>query len=205
MRAIGLWSILFTAIVTSSVAGGVVMANVRRGGGIGSGGSWSWTTHYSYGWPVIALHESVSEGADQTGKWAVWNVERRWNATGVAVNSVVGLLVIGSTVFAVRHRCRRAGDHFQFSIRSLLAATAIAAILLAYWRNEIWILHWFWPYLILHGGLDFSPWYVSVPTIFGLGCVIYLAGWIAIRCGAIGLGCRKRFGRANIDTRAAST
>ncbi len=177
----------FMPVVAVGVA--LTLANVERRGGIGVGGAWSMTTHYTYGWPAIAVSRSISESIDQmTGKMSVWRVDRTWHIAGVLVDLSASFLVLSATIFACARWRNAAARRWQFSIRSLLAATTITAVLLVLYEIEFWFYIWLFPSHIFHGGLRLSPPHIVVPVAFGLGCLIHSVGWTAMQCGAAAWG-----------------
>jgi hypothetical protein len=177
-----LWA-LTSFVPVLAVGAALAMASVERRGGIGYGGAFSMTTHFSYGWPAIALNRSVSESIDfPTGQVTVWGVDRSWSMSGILIDLGSSLIVLASTTFACERWRRRTARRWQFSVRSLLTATTIAAILLCLYQNEFWLYLKLLPSHLFHGGLQLSPPHVAVPVAFGLGCVIYSISWVATRC-----------------------
>lgn len=73
------------------------------------------------------------------------------------------------------------GSPRQFRLRTMFALCAVVAFLLGWWKYEndsrpgVGIVLGNRPML----ELLFSPWYVYVPVLFGLGCGIYWTGWVA--------------------------
>jgi hypothetical protein len=182
-----LWNLTAFAPVVG-VGAALTMANFERRGGIGVGGAWSMTTHFTYGWPAMALNRSVSESVDfATGQVTIWRVDCSWSGTGILIDIAASLLVLASTIIACE-RWRRTTRHWQFSVRSLLTTTTITALLLVLYQNEFWFYIRFFPSHIFHGGLRLSPLHIVIPVAFGLGCLIYSVGCIAMQCGAVAWG-----------------
>jgi hypothetical protein len=116
-----------------------------------------------------------------------------WSFVGVFVNVVSLFLLLSGTTVTCELWRRRPVRAWQFNIRDLLTGITIAAVLLTLYQNEIW-LSWRFSEMLRGSNSPWNarigdlPWYVQVPILFGLGCVIYSAGWMAtnllsaIRC-----------------------
>jgi hypothetical protein len=172
---------LFTAMVVLAVGAAVFREQIRERGGIDVGSAFWNIGLYSHGWPTSALRRTVTAIGN-----TIVETDDDWSPWGVFVNVASTLILLVGTTIACQLWCRRAADWWQFSLRDLLAFLSIAAILLALWQNDVWLSQQLAarigtsaPYL--NGGIRYEPWYVQVPILFGLGCVIYSAGWMATK------------------------
>lgn len=189
---------LFTAIVVLAVGAAVLYAQVQAREGRGIGGALGMNWFFSHGWPAKALSRTVTETFDPssldpfTSQWTTTS-EFDWSPVGVFVNVVSLVLLLSGTAATCELWRRRPVRAWQFNIRDLLAGITIAAVLLTLYQNETWLSRRFSEMLGVsqsswNAGIGELPWYVQVPILLGLGCVIYSAGWIttkllsAIRC-----------------------
>jgi hypothetical protein len=120
-----------------------------------------------------------------------WLTARGWPlnllngaASAATVNLLVALAIVISTTLVLERWLKRPGRLRHVSLAALLSLVAVVAALLALWRlNEDLDggpqgrLDW------LNAGLEPYSWVVRVPLVFGLGCTIYTAGWLAVRGG----------------------
>jgi hypothetical protein len=192
---------LFTAIVVLVVGAAGLYAQVKTRGGWGYGGAWRMQLFYFHGWPAKALSRTVTETLDSLSFGAfspklTTTSEFDWSLVGVFVNVVSLVLLLGGTAVACELLRRRPVRAWQFNIRDLLAGITIAAVLLTLYQNEIW-LSWRFSEMLRGSSLPWNarigdlPWYVQVPILFGVGCVIFSAGWMATK---LPLALRRRVG-----------
>jgi hypothetical protein len=104
---------------------------------------------------------------------------------------VVAIAMLASTTMVMERWLRRSDRLFQFHLSTLLAITAIVGILLGLGLTFPNPRRDWGPfrihsnfYLPPAGSSPGFPWYVSAALIFGLGCTIYTAGWLAVRACA---------------------
>ncbi len=136
-----------------------------------------------YGWPMFHTHEI--ETADDIFVPASARYERSALFPGVLVNASVWCLVLVATG-CVAWRWTAHGR--QWRLRTLFGVSIVVAILLGWWRWEYNAAVRFFPpkYAGLYTTLSdapmltllYSPWYVYIPVLFGLGCGIFWIGWI---------------------------
>jgi hypothetical protein len=175
---------LFTAIVVLAVGAAVLSLQVRGRGGLPVGGAEWFAAPFSHGWPTTAM--SRIESLNLTTRTTNAYTDFDWSPVGTVVNVMVLVILLAGTAVACELWRRRTIRAWQFNLRNLLAFLTIAAILLALWQNDVWLSQQLAarigtsdPYL--NDGIRNEPWYVQVPIFFGLGCVIYSAGWMATK------------------------
>lgn len=143
-----------------------------------------------YGWPLTVLRP---EGYDQPSVW-VW-----------IVDALGAFAAITATWWMAVRCCRAINRGYQFRLSSLLGAVATIAVIAAIWRwsddhlgdlfvslddqadDEIgtsamvqltafmvWLPPLVRPFQLV----------VRLGVVAGLGCAVYLAGWLSLRLGA---------------------
>ncbi|MEX0714544.1 MAG: hypothetical protein WD278_19565 [Pirellulales bacterium] len=131
------------------------------------------TKHVGFGWPFVyvlkPVRTLVPPRADQ------------WSQASLLLSVLCCLLIAASTVFVLQSRFMRS-PRFQFTIAGLLTAVAVVAVVLVVVQERFAI------HRALDLGTNFAPdwstpgWcYARLPILFGLGCTIYAAGWLAVR------------------------
>jgi hypothetical protein len=134
-----------------------------------------------YGWPCFILFD------DRPGGRTTIMPSRR-DGPSVTVlqvaNVLLSLVLMTSTAFAV-DRCAQTW-RMQLRLRTLFGLITVVAVLLILqsvhervdWERELLPLHGIVviPSPMLVGVV---PWAIRIPFVFGLGCTIYTAGWLA--------------------------
>jgi hypothetical protein len=140
-----------------------------------------------YGWPLNCLTEytTTNYALAGPGKTVRANLQSDPAAALFDLAAVVAVLV--STATACEAWRRRKLAWWQFSVRSFFILTAVGTFVATVYSNSISI-PWCKSELHPHGqtlyrcGLvdtpwDPTPWYVIAPMLFGIGCVVFTAGW----------------------------
>jgi hypothetical protein len=170
-------------IVTTIVAVGLCAANYELKPGIMSGGSWRMTTGYSQGWPAIFRYLLVDEIGpfDRAGKASTTTTEIQWNTTALWFDAIAVTLLVAATAVVCEGRCRDILPWRQLRLQSMLILVTVVSCLLVIYQNDIGLVG-LSPngFGMRTGWLSATPWYQRLPILFGLGCLIYLVGRLAV-------------------------
>jgi len=142
-----------------------------------------------YGWPLSCLFELTTTDNTLAGAGKTVRASVQSDA-GVAVFDLAAVLaMLISTAVACEVWRRRRLAWWQFSVRSLFVLTAVGAVVATLYSNVIHIGWWRSEHYPdganiyrcgLTGGLfDPIPWYVATAMLFGIGCAVFTAGWVA--------------------------
>lgn len=169
-----------TIIVTAIVAAVLFVANYQLNAGLTYGGAWSMTTGYSQGWPVTFRTVTVDEFAPftRTVKATTTTTEVDWDTRALLSNLAIATLLVAATAVVCEGKCRDSLPWWQLSLRSMLNLVAVVSCLLVLHQNDRG-LHGL-PIRVGTGWLSTTPWHLRLPIMFGLGCLIYLVGWMVV-------------------------
>ncbi|MBC7854632.1 MAG: hypothetical protein IAF94_14465 [Pirellulaceae bacterium] len=179
-----------TVAVCSVVLGAVVFREMEqneqgRGHGTNDFGPISFV-EYESGWPLRHRYVWIDFTTLPSGIPATSTLGHLmpWALT---VNVLLGLILVMSAMITVEHRCRTV-KLWQVTLREMLVVTAILALLLWLAMEEERLL---FPLsksgtdvAFLHEPHDFSRPLLGLvyphrwPILFGLGCTVYLLGWL---------------------------
>ena len=139
------------------------------------------STVLEFGWPFVHL-TSVEFGPGFPPSIQSSSLPHRWDLLLLTANAAVYLLLVSSTVLVTESRLRKPRP-MQLSIRSLMAATAVVAILVGFVSNEQSIHRLFGQSFIYR--VDLIDWYdvgnpIYWPAVVAMGCTIYSLGWLAL-------------------------
>ena len=175
-----------TVIATAIMALVLFVANYQLNRGLTSGGLWHMTTNYSQGWPATFRIVYVDEFGpfDRAGRASTITTEVDWYIGALLSNLTIATLLIAATAVVCERKCRDSLPCWQLSLRSMLILVAVVSCLLVLHQNDRG-LHGL-PSRVGAGWLRITPWYLRLPIMLGLGCLIYLSGWLAatgaLRC-----------------------
>jgi len=142
-----------------------------------------------YGWPLSCLTEFTATDNALAGPRRILRANLQSEPTAALFDLAAVVAVLVSTATACEAWRWRKLAWWQFSVRSFFILTTVGTIVAAMYSNNISI-PWCRSELHPHGqtiyrcGLtdipwDPSPWYVVAPMLFGIGCVVFTAGWAA--------------------------
>jgi hypothetical protein len=140
-------------------------------------------TVYGYGWPTPHLEVWKSVNWDGT-RW-VASCGTRLHTPLVALGAVASVLLISSVAF-VSERWRRRPNMtpWQFTVRNWLVGMTVGTTVATLYVNTIYV-PWYRSegnyHVIFKLGLWDGAWYVVVPMVFGVACIVYSVGWAACR------------------------
>lgn len=155
-------------------------------------GYWNQTHH---GWPLRAVERNHrGDWVDgQLGRFAYGAPRISWAVRPLAllVDALCWLVLLAGTAFVCEDRLRNPGGAWQLRLADLLLWTAVAAVVLAWWR---------WDALRFAGsGFDrssaellrmdarspfrgpWAPWFIRAPLLAAVACVAYAALRLALR------------------------
>jgi hypothetical protein len=168
----GLWYRLHatTWIAIVIIGAAVVSLDTVRdeAGATGSARTYSF---YSQGWPITFLKGSETETLPQ---FVLVDNVNDWYFGGLIFDVVASLLIMSSTAVVFESWRRRKLAPWQFNLRAMLMATAVAAAVAVLYINEVPI-----PAIlsddgaVIQFGLSASPWYVVAAMLIGIGCTIF--------------------------------
>ena len=119
-----------------------------------------------------------------------WQAERVWefNVFALFVDLLVCFAILGSTVAVVRSLLGLRGKWWQFRLRTLLSFVAMIAVTISIVQIEshrgVFDFLFFRYHLEINRKLGTSAWWVSIPLLFGLACLIWTFGTIMTRLTA---------------------
>lgn len=155
------------------------------------GGYWNQTHH---GWPLRAIERNArGEWVDNpAGRLAYGPATVTWavRPAELALDVLCWLALLAGTAFAWESRFRQPGGALQWRLADLLLWTAVAAVLLAWWRADE----------LRYSGTHYNagtaellrmdartlfrgpwaPWFVRLPLLLATGCAVYAALCILI-------------------------
>lgn len=133
------------------------------------------------GWPMPHTREPQTLKASSPSSA---QVQQTFLTPGLFIDVAVWGVMLAGTTWIV---WRWSANPRQFRLRTMFALSAVAAVLLSWWKCEhrspatsLGELDTFIENLPMLALLQF-PWYVYVPVLFGLACGICLVGWASGR------------------------
>jgi hypothetical protein len=182
-----------TLLAVGIVAGSLGYIQSRRELMYSGGGRHNHTA-YRLGWPlesccIIVTDEYRLVSTSQFTR-VIISTESTWKPKGRIINGIIALWLTLSTAIMCERWRRHLRHSLQFSLRALMGAVTVSSLLLLFYLNESRIYLWcIGPMaLFFSPTLRYSPWYLSVPILFGLACTLYAlgalvqAGWSRAAC-----------------------
>ncbi len=154
-----------------------------------------------YGWPEICVSRtanvdvSLNPATSQISvvETSVCYSVNNWPLLLLDVGTA--LLILASTVILCERVQRAWTGRPQFQISTLLSLTTVVAVLLALRQCDPWR----WSNGIY---LHYQPLWIRIPLLFGIGCTLYVAGWVMVRTIAK-VPTRARLGTVSLTIAAA--
>lgn len=178
-----------TLLGTAVVLTGIVLAQTGRSGSWTYWTSFSTTSEYSHGWPIVALRRSVHEGRGSGGTWQITSEHHHWQAPGLLVDGFVCLLLLASTATCCERIRKRRLKPYQFRLSDALAAAVVLSLLLSFHLHEFLFYRWYADLTgdtasLYHRFWALRPWYVRLPIYLGMACFILLVFRLITFCAS---------------------
>lgn len=108
------------------------------------------------------------------------DIARAFSLPAAVANLAVLLVILSCTAFVAQRFARQRG---RIRLAGVFAFTSVVACLIAFLQHEqkFYFVHGLPPVGFDYVSLACYPWHVRLPILFGLGCTIYAAGWLAAR------------------------
>jgi hypothetical protein len=180
---------LATIIVLSSLGVALAYAQLESSCTGEAGGISSSRAFYHQGWPcavrrIVVVDSLVFDPASQVYEFTSASTTANWYPLSVFLNVAFSLAVLLSTA-VLCERWRRRSRPWQFTLHSYVTLVFVVGACAWLYRNESTI-HWWWysapgysaplSYPLFYG----LPLFVVVLVVFGIGCAVFMIGWMAV-------------------------
>lgn len=180
-------STYITILVGAIVSAAMLYSNVEYRDGVGAGNNWAVTYSHSQGWPIpyrtFAIQETYYTTTGAIQDRTIFDSSYR--PTGILVDLIVFCAIAIGVIFACNAQLRNKGHWQQFTLGNVIFLLTFVSVLTYVYTDGIWAAtalaelfdeepNTFWY-------LSFHPWYIVGPLSFGVTCVAWAIGCLALR------------------------